>query len=284
MAINRFIETNGICLHCLDHPGDEPLLILMPGLTANCHAFDGLIHAGLSPRFRALTIDLRGRGESDKPEEGYRMADHAADVIGLMDELGIENAILGGHSFGGLLTMYMAAHYPDRFTCLVIIDAALAAASVRTREQIQPALARLGQVLPSWDAYIEMIKQAPYYHGWTWDPIIENYYRADVEIYPDGTVQARARPEHIAAAMDGVLAEDWHALTAAVQQPALLLQAPGPFGPSGAPPVVSLEQAKETAHALVNCRLVSIPGNHMTIMFGEGATHAVEAIAGFVQE
>ena len=83
--MDRFIRTNGIQLHYLEHPGDGPSTVLLPGLTANAHAFDGLVQAGLSPRFHTLALDLRGRGLSDAPEYGYTMADHAADVLGLLD-------------------------------------------------------------------------------------------------------------------------------------------------------------------------------------------------------
>jgi len=86
--MDRFAQVNKIQLHYLDHPGGEPALILMPGLTANAHCFDGLVQAGLSPRFQVLALDLRGRGLSDKPATGYSMADHAADVVGLLDALG----------------------------------------------------------------------------------------------------------------------------------------------------------------------------------------------------
>src|SRR5512138_8093 len=86
-AMDRFIRTNGLQLHYLEHLGDGLPIVLLPGLTANAHAFDGLIQAGLSPRFHALALDLRGRGLSDAPEDGYTMADHAADVIGLLDAL-----------------------------------------------------------------------------------------------------------------------------------------------------------------------------------------------------
>jgi pimeloyl-ACP methyl ester carboxylesterase len=52
--MDRYIDTNGIRLHYLDYPGDGPILILMHGLTANAHAFEGLIRAGLSPQLRVL--------------------------------------------------------------------------------------------------------------------------------------------------------------------------------------------------------------------------------------
>ena len=53
------------------------------------------------------------------------MADHAADVVGLLDALGLDQVVLGGHYFGGMLALYMAAKYPERFSKLVIIDSAI---------------------------------------------------------------------------------------------------------------------------------------------------------------
>ncbi len=65
--MDQFVSTNGIRLHYLDHPGEGPPLVLMPGLTANAHSFDGLINSGLSPSLRVLALDMRGRGLNDKP-------------------------------------------------------------------------------------------------------------------------------------------------------------------------------------------------------------------------
>ena len=279
--MDRFIRTNGLQLHYLEHLGGAPLIVLLPGLTANAHAFDGLIQAGLSPRFRVLALDLRGRGLSDAPAEGYTMANHAADVIGLLDALGIERATIAGHSFGGLLTFYLAAHYPARVTRLIVLDAAMSNATPATRAAIQPSLDRLGRVLPSWDTYLDAIKQAPYFDGW-WDPAIESYFRADVRLSEDGSVQSRSRPEVIGAAMDGVIAEDWQAHLAAIRQPAILFQAPGAYGPAGAPPILSAEQAQATIARLADCRFVEVPGNHMTMLYGAGARRIVAEITAFL--
>ena len=50
------------------------------------------------------------------------MADHAADVIGLLDALDIRDPLLVGHSFGGMLALYLAAHFPERFPQIVVLD------------------------------------------------------------------------------------------------------------------------------------------------------------------
>ena len=52
--MERFEAVNGIHLHCADHGGEGPLLLLMPGLTANSRSFDGLIQHGLGREFRVV--------------------------------------------------------------------------------------------------------------------------------------------------------------------------------------------------------------------------------------
>ncbi len=280
--MDQWTRVNNIALHYLDHPGSDPPLILMPGLTANAHSFDGLINAGLSPALRVLALDLRGRGLSDKPDSGYSMADHAADVLGLLDALKLQQVVLGGHSFGGLLAIYMAARYPERVNKLVIIDAA-GKMHPELLEMIQPSVDRLSRVVPSWDAYLESMKKMPFFQGW-WDPTIESYYRADVEIRSDGTVKPRTRPEAIIEAVDKSLKEDWAQHLSAIKQPMLLLNAPGSFGPPGTAPILSREQALETVNAVALGRYIEVPGNHMTMLYGEGAKRMVAEIIAFVNQ
>ena len=281
MSNSCFVETNGIKLHYLDHAGDGPTMIFMHGLTANAHSFDGLIKAGLSPQLHVLALDLRGRGLSDKPDNGYSMADHAADVIGLLDHLGIQQAILGGHSFGGLLTYYLASHFPDRVQKCVVLDAP-AHVHLGILDQIKPSLDRLGITYPSWEDYIGRIKAAPFFpNGW-WNSEVEAYYRADVQVNEDGTVQARSNSDHIMEAAQGTLDEDWAAHLAKINQPLLFLRAPDPFGADGFPPLVPEDKAVETVGMLVNARRVDIPGNHITFVFGNSADLMVKEIVAFV--
>ncbi|MBZ0318797.1 MAG: alpha/beta hydrolase [Anaerolineae bacterium] len=280
--MEHFRHVNNIVLHYLDHKGNEPTILLLPGLTANANEFDGLIKAGLSPRFRVLALDLRGRGQTEKPATGYSMADHAADVLGLLELLGIQQVIMGGHSFGALLTLYIAAHHPERIRKMIIIDGA-AKLHPRVRELIQPSLNRMGRVFASWDEYIKIIKQNPAFHGW-WDPTIESYYRADVQTNADGTVQSRLYKEGILEATDKALEEPYSEYVSRIDKPAILLNALGAYGPEGTPPVLPHEQAQETVQAIKNCRYVEIPGNHITMLFGDSAKIVVDTITQFVEE
>lgn len=280
---DRFEQVNGIRLHYVEHAGDGPPIILLPGLTANARCFDGLVQQGLSRHFRVLALDLRGRGLSDKPPTDYRMADHAADVVALLDALGIRRAIVAGHSFGGLLTIYLGANHPGYVSRLVVIDAAAGIINPTVRELIRPSLERLGKDIPSWEEYIGAMKRAPFFEGW-WDPTIESYYRADVQTNEDGSVRARSRPENILEAIDRAQEEDWFKHVAAISQPVLLIHAPAPFGPAGFSPVVSEDDAATTLEAFKNCRYEKVTGNHMTMLFGESASAIVGLIADFAGE
>ncbi|MGO9601138.1 MAG: alpha/beta fold hydrolase [Isosphaeraceae bacterium] len=279
-----------IPLHYLDHPGGEPALLFLPGLTAIAPIFEDLINAGLSPRFRSLALDLRGRGKSEAPPAGsspatpaanYTMADHAADVLTLLDTQGIAQAVLIGHSFGGMLALYLAAHHPDRFPQIVVLDAAVSLATPEVRKALEPALARLGAVSPSWDAYLEAIKQLPYFQG-VWEPGLERYFQEYVEIHSDGSVTQRVNREGILAAVEGLLAEDWPAILQGVGQPVLLINAVDSFGPAGSSPLLPRDGALATVAKLASGHYLAVSGNHITMIFGSHAHRVAEAIGDFL--
>lgn len=276
--IPHFVNTNGIKLHYLDSGGDKTPFVLMHGLTANAHAFDGLIKAGLSEHLRVISVDLRGRGLSDKPTEGYTMKDHAQDILGLMDALGFEKIALGGHSFGGLLTFYMGYHHSDRVEKMVILDAA-AQLHPQTKEMLIPTLGRLGQTYPSFEEYIQKIKSSPYMSYW--EDTMLSYYQADVETFSDGSVQPRPRPENMMEAiLKGSFGEPWLEYIKAVSQPSILVN--GTMNYALGAPLLPKEFALETVKMMPNCRYFEVKGNHQTMLYGLGATQTSEVIASFL--
>ena len=76
----------------------------------------------ISDRWTVYAYDLRGFGDSDKPETGYDYAAMGDDLAGFMDALRIESAVLGGHSLGGTLIQDVAAARPDRVEALVLAN------------------------------------------------------------------------------------------------------------------------------------------------------------------
>ena len=275
------ITLGGLEMFYLDAPGGEPPILLLHGLSSNANAFGGLIAAGLSPAFRVVAPDLRGRARSGKPATGYAMADHAKDVIALMDALGLDRVVLGGHSFGGYLGIYMAANFPDRIEKLIVIDAAIIS-HPRVGELLKPSLARLTRTLPSAEAYLAEIKSAPYMAG-VWDDAVEQYFRAEIDESPDGTARSATSSAAIGQAVVGIACEPWLHWVQHVKQPALLINALEPFGPPDSQPLIDEVTARATARAFPDGRYVLVPGNHLTMVFGDGAIAIRGAIEEFVR-
>src|ERR1035437_3649678 len=100
--------------------GGDPI-VAIHGLTADHHSFD-VVADYLHHPSGLLAPDLRGRGESNKPAFGYGLHEHAADVIRMLDQQGIEPATLVGHSMGGYIALEVALRYPDRVSGIVLLD------------------------------------------------------------------------------------------------------------------------------------------------------------------
>ncbi|HVE60735.1 MAG TPA: alpha/beta hydrolase [Chitinophagaceae bacterium] len=274
----HFVETNGIRLHYIESKGDGVTIILMHGLTANANAFDGLIAAGLSPAFNVISIDLRGRGKSDQPANDYTMATHAKDIVGFLDALKIKSAVIGGHSFGALLTFYLTAHYPERVEKMILLDAA-AKMHPNTKEMLVPALSRLGQTFPSFNVYLDKVKQAPYIDFW--DEQMASYYRADVKENDDKTVTPIPQLNNMLLAVNGALAEPWLDYIQGVNKPAILINGGGVYTLDA--PLLPEENARETVAMMKDCKYLKVQGNHQTMLYGEGAKEIVSAIKIFLQ-
>jgi pimeloyl-ACP methyl ester carboxylesterase len=278
---SHYLHANGLRLHYLDSGGGGRPLVLVPGLTANAHSFAGLFAAGLADSRRVLVFDARGRGLSDKPESGYGMADHTADLLGALDALGLERVHLGGHSFGGLLTYYVAANHPERVETAIVLDAP-ADLDPAILDQIAPSLARLERTFGSWDEYDDLVRSFPYWDGFTWNDELHAYYRGDAEERPDGSIRPRCNPAHIRAVIEGELEVDWPATIERITCPTLLVRATDRFGPPGSGPILTADSADRALARLRDGSVVEIRGNHITFIFGSNARDVVEAIASFI--
>jgi pimeloyl-ACP methyl ester carboxylesterase len=109
-----FIHANGLRIHYIEE-GSGPPLVWLPG--GNDHA--GLMvhaHRRLTDRYRLICMDPRGQGRSDAPANpaAYEPSGYVADLLAVLDALGLERPALGGHSRGGRTVMEFALRYPER--------------------------------------------------------------------------------------------------------------------------------------------------------------------------
>ena len=193
-----FVEVGGIHLSYREWPGERGPLICLPSLTGHKGTFDGLGMA-LSPTYRLIAIDLRGRGESDKPAEGYGFSYHTRDILALADRFGIERFGLIGHSFGATVGVYLASIRPDRVQALVLIDGG-ADPKEEVLGAMRPGLRRLAGAYPSMEVYLSAMRSVPYYRPW--NAALEQYLRDDVTVQPDGSVRHKASAEAIERDLD----------------------------------------------------------------------------------
>lgn len=101
--------------------GSGPAIVLLHGTSAN-HAVWEPVAEALSAHATVIALDQRGHGRSDKPETGYTGPDFAGDVVTVLDALGIERAIVGGHSLGGRNAWLAGALHPGRVAAVVVVD------------------------------------------------------------------------------------------------------------------------------------------------------------------
>ena len=116
------LKVNGLTLH-IQQAGEGPDLILIHGLTGDLSIWflcKAMIDLGRTHRVTAF--DLRGHGYSDVPPTGYTSADHAGDLLALMDQIGAPHAKLVGHSFGAVVALHTAILAPERVDALVLSD------------------------------------------------------------------------------------------------------------------------------------------------------------------
>jgi pimeloyl-ACP methyl ester carboxylesterase len=117
-----FRHANGLRFH-YQQSGHGPDVVLVHGVTGDlsiwflCKAMQTL---GTS--YRVTAFDIRGHGYSDAPPDHYTSGDHAADLLALMHELGIERATVVGHSFGGVIAMHAAVLAPHQVDAVVFSD------------------------------------------------------------------------------------------------------------------------------------------------------------------
>ena len=118
-------SVDGLKLHYRDYDGprDRPPIICLPGLTRNARDFEPVADR-FAGEWRVIAVDFRGRGLSDhdpKPEQ-YLPVVYATDILKMLDQLGIADAVFIGTSLGGIVTMVLAGSDSERIAGVVLND------------------------------------------------------------------------------------------------------------------------------------------------------------------
>ncbi|WP_067533997.1 alpha/beta fold hydrolase [Nocardia crassostreae] len=123
------IGTNGVALH-VEVSGSGPDVLLVHGFPDTHAVWRHQVPALNAAGYRTVAPDLRGFGASDKPSElkQYELEQYVADLVGILDELGIRRAHVVGHDWGATLSQLLAALHPERVESLTILSAGTPAA------------------------------------------------------------------------------------------------------------------------------------------------------------
>ncbi|HEU5306508.1 MAG TPA: alpha/beta hydrolase [Acidimicrobiia bacterium] len=119
-AASKVTLASGVALSYMEMGAmSGPTLILLPGPTDSWRSYEPVLDC--FPRsIRVVAVSQRGHGDSDKPATGYRVEDLAADVVALLDALGIGRAVVAGHSGSCLVARRVALDHPERIAGLVL--------------------------------------------------------------------------------------------------------------------------------------------------------------------
>ena len=117
---HRTLEANGIHLHVAEQ-GEGPLVILCHGFPESWYSWRHQLAALSAAGFHAVAPDMRGYGRSDRPEaiDRYTLLHLVGDMVGLLDALGIGQAVIAGHDWGAPVAWHAALLRPDRFRAVI---------------------------------------------------------------------------------------------------------------------------------------------------------------------
>jgi pimeloyl-ACP methyl ester carboxylesterase len=119
--MGQVATSDGINLHYLEAGSGKPILMI-PGWSQTAEQFKYQL-SGLSDRYRVIAVDMRGHGESDKPEFGYKISRLAKDVHDMIHALDLEEVNILGHSMGSsVIWNYYDMFGPERLSKLLLID------------------------------------------------------------------------------------------------------------------------------------------------------------------
>jgi pimeloyl-ACP methyl ester carboxylesterase len=260
-------------------------VLAVHGITANSHSWLP-VSRSLAGRVSLVAPDLRGRGRSNALPRPGGIAAHARDMLAVLDHLGLDRAVLVGHSLGAFIIARIAAEHPERVAALVLVDGGL---TVPHKEDVDPqkfvedflgpTLARLRLTFASREEYHDWWRRHPAFANGDVDD-------ADLVAYADHDLVGEAPQLRSSVAEEAVrddandlftMGEPAHRLAVPATlmcAPRGLLDGPDPMQPAS----VVQEWAAEAPNQR---RMLPVPDvNHYTILLGQAGSGAVAAAVG----
>ena len=260
-----------------------PLVLALPGLSANLRSFDFLAERLAGDDLQLVAVDLRGRGRSEVTRPGtYGWMNHARDVLALADALGAERFSILGQSMGGAVAMSCASLEAARIERIVLLDVC-GRPDDTSVIPIGAAVDRLGAVYPSVEEYIGLVRQLGTIEPWSeyW----ERYFRYELTEV-DGGVSARSNRQAVmedAAFGAGAFAfgddSGVYALWRHLTMPVLLVRAARELLP-GFGHIVPAADRDRLLREVPTASAVDVDANHYTVNTDEASAAAIAVFFG----
>ncbi|WP_433246184.1 alpha/beta fold hydrolase [Streptosporangium sp. CA-135522] len=235
--VHAEFDIDGRRLSYLDFGGTGRPLVALHGHMSEGASFADLA-AALAPEWRVIAPDQRGHGESDRAAD-YSREGYVADVVALLDHLGLDRTVILGHSLGGINTYQLAARHPERVSAFVNAEGA-ASLGLHGPNPLAFVLA-LPYEAPTREALIEGLGQMGPFFG---RALREN---------PDGTWRLPFHPQDIVDSEDLVHGDHWSDWLAGTC-PALLVR--------GTEGVIPAEQAQAMIERRPNTHFAELATDH----------------------
>lgn len=221
-------SAEGLRLHYRDYEGprDKPPILCIPGLTRNARDFEPVAerYAG---DWRVICVDLRGRGLSDRDPDPrrYHPQYYVADILKLLDQEGIADAVFMGTSLGGICTMLLASTDADRIAGAMLNDIG--------PEIDQTGIDRIGGYVgkdarfDSWDEAVSLLSERnkEVFPNWSKDDW-DRFTRRIMHETPEGIAfeYDMRIADNFRDATQGPQGANWHLFEALAGRPLLILR------------------------------------------------------------
>jgi haloacetate dehalogenase len=256
MPVRQTLAKSDIQLSYLEwNQGQEPLLLLH-GLGDHALVWSSLGDY-LATDYHIVAPDMRGHGESSKPEKDYSFESAIADLETLMDKLGWSSAHVVSHSWTGKLAVIWARENPQRVRSMVLVDPIFIWKMPEFLKATFPVLYRFLSFLKgmgpfaSYEEAEQVARQLNQYQGWS--ELQQQVFKTGIEQKPDGSWGSK----FTIAARDGIFEDVMRVpgFTIPIDTPALFVKSDKGLNRQE-------WQLKPYKTNLKNLRLCQVPGNH----------------------
>ncbi|WP_164667756.1 alpha/beta fold hydrolase [Virgibacillus doumboii] len=254
-------EINGKTIQVVDYPGKKGPIIAIHGLTGthkNMHYYAERFKG----EYRFISVDLRGRGNSDALDADPSIFKHADDIIGLINAMEIDNPILMGHSMGAFISAIVASKL-DSVKGVILLDGA-AEMSEHQQDIVKPSLGRLSKEYNSKEHYVEEIKGTYSNLGITWNETLQDAVEYEVDTVGDHW-ENKSEQTAIEADFESFYTFNPEEICAQISCPVLLVYAESDIG--SMPPLFYLSDYDKTKKYTEQLETVISDCNHYTMVF-----------------